>query len=134
MSKKGRWNTSGSGSKMTQKKQSLEKTRRRPRSEAFTKHLFLSSYDTGRALRKSPQSLGVGGLKQNKPKVIDGQTRLVNVSMNFPELNQTALRETQAEICRDRQERRRVLFASGKAGKIKVKEAQWKLSSLVRCN
>lgn len=38
------------------------------------------------------------------------------------------------KICRDRQKRREVLFASGKAGRIKVRRALWTEKSQVRCN
>lgn len=50
-------------------------------------------------------------------------------------LNSKELREVQEKICRDRQQRKEVLFALKKAGKgSKVRDAKWSLSSLIRCN
>lgn len=36
-------------------------------------------------------------------------------------------------ICKSRYNRRRALFRTGKAGKIKVRFAKWTLKSLIRC-
>lgn len=50
-------------------------------------------------------------------------------------LNSTDLRKSKEIICKNRQTRREVLFALGKAGKgSNVKEAKWTLASLVRCD
>lgn len=60
---------------------------------------------------KSPQSMRLPSIKLYYPKV---ENPLKN-------------------ICEDRKNRRRALFKTGKAGKIKVRFAKWSLKSLIRC-
>lgn len=57
--------------------------------------------------------------------------RLARIKQN---LEFSPLRNIKKSICEARSDRRRALFRSGKAGKIKVHFAKWTLKSLLRCN
>lgn len=133
--KRARFHTSASGVKAGGENKISGKTRRRLPSEALSQFLFSRLYDTGRSQKKGPQSLGGGGLKSNTPKIISGQEQMfLQAKAEFPSLTGLELKQSKEQICKDRQTRREVLFAKKKAGKIKVQDAQWTFSSLVRCN
>lgn len=130
-----RSHTSASVKSGDKESKSSGKTRRRLPSEALSQNLLSHRYDTARSQKKSPQSLGVGGLKSNTPKIVSGQEQMYSyANLQFPNLTGVELKTAKDKICKDRQVRRQVLFAKKKAGKIKVKEADWTFASLVKCN
>lgn len=53
--------------------------------------------------------------------------RLPSIKLYYPKI------ENPLSICKERKDRRRALFKTGKAGKIKVRFAKWTLKSLFRC-
>lgn len=65
-----------------------------------------------------------------------GNSRIISKSpqsMRLPSLYYPKVENPLKNICEDRKNRRRALFKTGKAGKIKVRFAKWTLKSLIRC-
>lgn len=114
----------------------LTKTRDQLPSEAFSKVLKsvkLPKIKTIATSDKITRQVQSNNLFNKHLKNFTYSPSPVSVGQPYS-LNSKELREVQEKICRDRQQRREVLFALKKAGKgNKVKEAKWSLSSLVRC-
>lgn len=164
MKRKGsRFHTSGSGVRSNRRysgsgssNKLLEKTRRRLHSEALSSFLLATPLPSVPTI-KSPQRLGVGGLKKAPPlrkrgglggfdilsKSVDNfvktyipaPTQVGGTTRQSMPISKFDLIKMREEICKDRQTRREVLFAKKLAGRgSKVQNANWTLASLVRCN
>lgn len=65
--------------------------------------------------------------KKNNPVVVSSSSPLKNLK------TKEVTPRPKSEVCKERTERREVLFAKGFAGKGKVKDAKWTQDSKVRC-
>lgn len=111
---------------------SSQETRRRLPSEAFAVKLLQTPLPKKKVKVQARSVLLDKALKE-AGFYVKGYSPAPTVIGATP-FSRTDLLKTQEQICKDRQVRREVLFAKKLAGKgSSVKEAQWTLSSLMRC-